>query len=87
MPWRGIPLFRLAGAKRPLEVHPDVARKRCLENECHRLPGHGILDYAFDDWILAKTRYLYGRVAARNFVYSIAMKRSTWRDLSSSNKG
>ena len=34
--------FVQAGAKRPLEVHPDVARKRCLENERHRLPGHGI---------------------------------------------
>ena len=42
MPWRSIPLFRLAGAKRPLELQTEVARKRCLENECHRLPGHGI---------------------------------------------
>ena len=52
MPWRGIPLFRLAGAKRPLEVHPDVARKRCLENECHRLPGHGIGTLGFGEWVM-----------------------------------
>ena len=41
MPWRDIALFRLAETKHPLGMHLEVVRKRCIENECHRLLRHG----------------------------------------------
>ena len=52
MPCCGICLFSRGKTQRPPGTYPEVARKRCLEKECHRSAEHGIFRANRRSWIV-----------------------------------